>query len=152
MKLDRWAGAVMAAAIGVAGLMPLTGTATAQTDADIANLVQSYQAAFNECDPDRYAAVLHPDFSGFGASGVLSRGRDAAVESFRSQCDAGLQFDMSVEVLDSVAAFAATLADGTVTLANGETVANPLRVTFVLEAETSGGPLLIRHTHMSALR
>ena len=152
MKLDRWAGAVMAAALGVAGLMPLAGTASAQTEADIANLVQSFQAAFNECDPDRYAGLLHPDFSGFGVSGVLSQGREAAVDSFRSQCDTGLRFDMSFEVLDSGAAFAATLADGTVTLTSGETVANPLRVTFLFEAETPDGPLLIRHTHISALR
>ena len=152
MKLDRWAGAVMAAALGVAGLTPFAGMAAAQTEADIANLVQSFQAAFNDCDPDQYAGVLHPDFSGFGVSGVLSQGRDAAVESFRVQCDAGLEFDMSFEMLESGAAFAATLADGTVTLTSGETVANPLRVTFLFDAETSGGPLLIRHTHMSALR
>ena len=47
------------------------------------------------------------------------------------------------------AAFAATVVTGPLALADGRTVDNPLRVTFLLEREGSDGPLRIRHTHLS---
>ena len=54
--------------------------------------------------------------------------------------------------LVGVAAFAAPVVTGPLTLADGRTVDNPLRVTFLLERQGSDGPLRIRHTHLSDFR
>lgn len=47
---------------------------------------------------------------------------------------------------------AATVVTGPLALADGRTVDNPLRVTFLLEREGSDGLLRIRHTHLSNFR
>ena len=64
--------------MGIAGSLCLGSPVAAQDDAEIAGLVRSYQDAFNRCDADLFAGLLHPQFSGYGVSGGLSQGRDAA--------------------------------------------------------------------------
>ena len=159
MTFDRRVGGrspAMTVTFGFAVLSALSGSAAAQADADIETLLGSFAAAFNQCDADAIGALLHPDYSGFGASGSLGFGPDDAVASFQANCDRGLRFDMSIELLESAAegnaAFAAALAGGTLTLESGEVVDNPMRLTLILARETSDGPLLVRHIHLSGLR
>ena len=159
MKRDqaaRFAATLSAALLGAAGFLHSGAPAAAQTDAEITSLVQSYRDAFNQCDAALFASLLHPQFSSYGVSGELSRGRDAAAESMRTQCDTDLRFEMSLDVLDTAdsgpLAFAAAVAMGSVTPAGGQTMNNPLRVTFVFEREGADGPLSIRHTHLSIFR
>lgn len=64
--------------MGIAGSLCLGSPVAAQDDAEIAGLVRSYQDAFNRCDVDLFAGLLHWQLSGYGVSGGLSQGRDAA--------------------------------------------------------------------------
>ena len=55
----------------------------------------------------------------------------------------------AVIVSAALVGVAATVVTGPLALADGRTVDNPLRVTFLLEREGSDGPLRIRHTLLS---
>jgi len=139
----------------VAGLAGLIASAAAKPTAT-PDLLKAYEAAFNACDAEKFGALLHGDFSGYGASGGLGKGRGSAMDSLKSQCAAGVRYQMTLtiadEALDEKTAFVAANATGTVKTREGRTVDNPLRLTLVLHRVSANDPWLIRHSNISALR
>lgn len=121
-----------------------------------ADLVKAYEVAFNACDADRFGALLHADFSGYGVSGGLGKGHAGAMDSVKSQCAAGVRYQMTLTIADEASdertAFVAANATGTVRTRDGRTVENPLRVTLVLNRADRNAAWLIRHSNISALR
>ncbi len=134
-------------------LLAGASTHTSASNATIGATINAYARAFNACDPAAFAAIADSDGTGFGVSGALGRADDG---SFKRQCDAGVRFTMKVLIVDSVEgatqAFAAVMATGTVKTADGRTLDNPLRISFVLTRKAPGDAWRIRHTHMSAFQ
>lgn len=123
------------------------------SDATIGAAVNAYARAFNACDQAAFAAIAESDGTGFGVTGAVGRLDDG---SFKRQCDNGVRFNMKVLIVDSVEsatlAFAAVMAAGTVKTADGRTLDNPLRISFVLTRKAPGDAWRIRHIHTSAFQ
>lgn len=128
-------------------------TQASASDVTISAAIDVYARAFNACDSAAFAAIAESDGTGFGVTGAVGRLDDG---SFKRQCDNGVRFNMKVLIVDSVEgatqAFAAVMAAGTVKTADGRTLDNPLRISFVLTRRAPGDAWRIRHTHMSAFQ
>lgn len=134
-------------------LLACASSYASASNATIGATIDAYARAFNACDPAELAAISSAAATGFGVMGVLGRANDG---SLKRQCDAGMRFNMKVLIVDSVEgatqAYAAVMATGTVKTADGRTLDNPLRISFVLTRNAPGEAWRIRHSHISAFQ
>jgi uncharacterized protein (TIGR02246 family) len=125
-----------------------------QSDATFSQLIEEYETAFNTCDGDIFIGLLTPDFTGYGVSGGLGHGRENAVNSLRSQCEAGTRFAFEMISVDryETPEFASIAVDisGTINLADGREMPTSLKATLVVVRAEQSEPWRIRHSHLSA--
>ncbi|MEO1661653.1 MAG: hypothetical protein AAFR51_11740 [Pseudomonadota bacterium] len=142
----------------LAGALTACATAEAQdpglADRDI--LVETYVSALNDCDDDKLSSMLHPDHKGFLVRGGVGKGMDGT--ALAVQCAAGFELLLSATEVTWMQApehdtqVVALVLAGTLTHPKRGTNSNSLRVTLTAERAAPDAPLLIKHSHLSALR
>ena len=158
IELRRLQNRLRVASLALAGMLVACATAQAQdpVTADRELLVEAYIAALNECDSDKLGGLLHPEHKGFLIRGGVSDGMtDTALAV---QCAAGFQLALSaietqwMQTPEANVQTVALVLSGTLTHPKRGTNPNNLRVTLTAERESPEAPLLIKHSHLSALQ